>query len=129
MRFFLFILLLSIFACTPRPQTGDVNWSNIQELNSKALTIGQKVKPILEDLEQKRNSINIQGRALTEQEIQFVEEVEKLMSRFGDWDQKRINLPDFEEKFEGNLNSLFKSEQASLDTIQAIQKAVQSLSQ
>lgn len=66
------------------------------QIHQQALEIEQKVKPRLEALIQEKNRINIQGRALTEAEIAFVNQVEALEKSYAFWEENHVEVPGFE---------------------------------
>ena len=65
------------------------------DIHNEAINIGLKVAPQLEAMKQRRNQINIQGRALTEEEIQFVGKIDQLESSHRFWLEHLIEVPGF----------------------------------
>jgi len=65
------------------------------DIHNEAINIGLKVAPQLEAMKQKRNQINIQGRALTEEEMQFAAKVDQLESSHRFWLEHLIEVPGF----------------------------------
>lgn len=61
--------------------------SEIKELHANSRQAGDEVAPKLEALTQRANSINIQGRALTPEEIEFTGQVASLQETFAQWNK------------------------------------------
>lgn len=90
--------------------------------NAKATTLYQQaaeiekiIAPTIEDLEQEKNSISIQGRALTEAELQKIDQIDALLDRYA-W---------FKENHQNSKG--IKTQKACLETIQWIQKQLPEL--
>lgn len=66
------------------------------EVHQKAVDIEQQVTPKLDALVQQKNQINIQGRALTTEETEFVKKVESLESSYAYWQENHVEVPGFE---------------------------------
>lgn len=78
------VAFLSIFfAC------GNENQQNpeeeIMELHNSSKKIGEEVAKMVEELSQQKNSINVQGRSLTDKENSFTIMVSSLESDFANW--------------------------------------------
>ncbi len=125
---FLFLGLLFLYACAPKLQAGDKNFAAAKTLEEEALQIGRQVEAAMYELEQKRNQINVQGRALKPREMEFVNSVEKLRTRFENWKKNKVELPASADRYRGGSQNLLKIQQANLETIKAIQKAARDLS-
>ena len=72
-------MLALVFACRPSLV------ERVNELHRASRQIESEVAPKLEDLIQQKNSINIQGRALTSEEIEFSGKVSELEATFARW--------------------------------------------
>lgn len=71
-------------------------------IHAKALQIEQGLKPQLGELIQLKNSINVQGRALTESEIAFVEKVNSIENSYAYWKENHVEVPGYEHQHEEN---------------------------
>ncbi len=65
------------------------------QLHQEAVKTGEKVREQLEALTQRKNSLNIQGRALTPEELDFIRQVEALEYRFREWAESHVDDPEF----------------------------------
>ncbi|MCO6480480.1 MAG: hypothetical protein J5I94_27810, partial [Phaeodactylibacter sp.] len=65
------------------------------ELHQEAVRTGEEVKVGLEILTQRKNSLNIQGRALMPEELDFIRQVEALEYRFREWAESHVDDPEF----------------------------------
>jgi len=86
----LFLIAILIFSCSPNY---DEILKEATEVYKQSLEIEQEILPKFEELEQASNSINIQGRALTEEEIKFTRDVELLGLRLNYWKENHIEVP------------------------------------
>ena len=68
------------------------------DIHMEAFKIKQAVEPQLEQLVQRSNSIQIQGRALTEEEIKFTESVNTLVQQLEFWKENHLEVPGFEHE-------------------------------
>jgi len=95
------ILLFSLFgaalfcACTNASKQ-DPDLRKAAELHQEAIQIETAVKPLLEQLGQQKNALNIQGRALTEQEQHFIARIEGLEKSYDYWESNHVEVPGFE---------------------------------
>ena len=121
-RYILFFTIL-LSACTPRPQQGDV-LTEAQTIQAEALKIGEEVQKQLQELDQQRISIEVQGRALTSNELKFIADVNNLSSRFEEWQKEK---PKLAAKLKGPSASLLKKQKDYLGAIQSIKEKVNSL--
>jgi DNA repair exonuclease SbcCD ATPase subunit len=90
-----FFLLLTLTACV----SGDSADPKLEEaagLHEKGMEAEEALRPLLETLEKQQNQINIQGRALTDEEKSFVQSVSQLQQRFVQWKEERIEVPGHE---------------------------------
>jgi len=114
-RYTLFFTIL-LSACAPRPQQGEA-FSEAQAIQTEALRIGEEVQKKLQELDQQRISIEVQGRALMPKELQFIADVNNLAARFEEWQKNKIQIP---AKPKGSATTLLNKQKDYLDTIQAI---------
>jgi hypothetical protein len=63
------------------------------EIHEQSLAIEKEISTRFEELEQAKNSINIQGRALTEEEIKFTREVDLLGLSLNYWKENHLEVP------------------------------------
>lgn len=103
-------------ACAPRPKPGDV-LGQARSLLSEASETGSRTQILLQNLEQRRNGIAVQGRGLTDEELTFMNKVDHLLARFKDWEE---NLPELPNRVAGDPDTFLQKYQNYLDTIQAI---------
>ena len=96
------IAMLSInFACgsdaskTEDTQKEKVILKEASDIHNEAINLGLKIAPQLEAMKQRRNQINIQGRALTEEETQFTTKVDQVESSHQFWLEHLIEVPGF----------------------------------
>jgi hypothetical protein len=96
-QIFLTFLFLSIFACGGESTEHKI-LHQASDIHLEALKIKKELEPNLEQLRQLNNSIQIQGRALTPEEIKFAKEVNALESRLSHWEENHVDVPGFEEE-------------------------------
>ena len=88
-----------MMACSSQNQTNHGDNKVLQEaaeVHTEALKIEKEIQSKLEALQQRKNTINIQGRALTEAEIAFVNQVEALEASLRYWEENHVEVPGFE---------------------------------
>ena len=66
------------------------------DIHMEAIKIQKEMEPELEQLRQMSNSIQIQGKELTQEEITFTKEVTSLERRLQYWEENHIEVPGFE---------------------------------
>lgn len=62
-------------------------------IHLEAVELEQQVKPKLDELIQQKNSINIQGRSLTAQELAFAQKVESIENSYAYWEENHVEVP------------------------------------
>ena len=97
----IFTVLLLIFSC------GDSNnkdqlMKEALDIHNQTMAMEKEILPKLEELEQAKNSINIQGRALTDEEKAFVRKVELLNLSLEHWQENHIEVPGAEHDHTGH---------------------------
>lgn len=112
--------LLLLFLClgmTCQRQTSSIstNQQAAREIYEQAATIQAELIPILKQLEQEKNSISIQGRALSEAEIKKINQIEAIQTRYA-W---------FEENYKPQQS--LKDQRECLDTLNWIQRKIKTL--
>lgn len=91
MKYFnLFLITILIFGCS---SGNEKILKEATEIYKQSLEIEQEVLPKFEELEQAKNSINIQGRALTEEEIKFTRDVDLLGLSLNYWKENHLEVP------------------------------------
>ncbi len=138
MRSYFFSFMLIIFAwmqaCSPHSKTHEQVVNESDKINLEIQTALDELNPKLESLIQLRNSISVQGRALSDTEIKFVDKVETIMGGFDSWKEKyfeaqvmvdQLRSPDVNKKVSpGNVLKLMNEAKASIFEIrQSIVKA------
>ena len=151
LRYTLFtILLCTVFACQRNTDSGaDQVLEEAGKIHLQAVEIDKTVKPLIAQLEQERNQINIQGRALSEGEIQRVQQIESILASYDWFNENHVEVPglehdhdhDHDHDHEGHdhdhdhdhdhgpglelsPNDMLLVQKEFLDTIQSIQKRV-----
>lgn len=71
-------------------------------IHMEAVKLEAALKADLEELIQRKNSINIQGRALTEEEMQFVGKVEAIEASHQFWTDNHVEVPGFDHHDHGD---------------------------
>lgn len=84
-------------------------------LFQQSAEIARQIAPTVENLEQEKNNISIQGRALSEAEIRKIDQIDALLNRY-DWFKKNHQA-----------SNKFKEQKACLETIQWIQNQLAAL--
>jgi hypothetical protein len=104
------------------------------EIHDQSLEIEKEVAKKFDSLEQISNSINIQGRALTEEEIKFTREVELLGLSLNYWQENHLEVPQNDELGKNNHSEVKFSAQDILtiqqefnDSIIAIQAKLKTI--
>ena len=72
------------------------------QIYNESIEIEKEIDPRFEALEQTKNSINIQGRALTEEEIKFTREIDLLGLSLKYWKENHLEVPSAEELGKNN---------------------------
>ncbi len=91
-----FFLLLGIVACNTGNSEDQKILQQAADLHKKALEKGKGVKEKIVQLTQTKFNIQVQGRALTEQEIKFSEAVGEIEGEFNAWEENHVEVPGFE---------------------------------
>ncbi|MBI5914346.1 MAG: hypothetical protein HY842_03150 [Bacteroidetes bacterium] len=110
------VMLTAVFACQPNLEP------QIKQLHEQSLAVGSEVAPKVEALAQQKNSINIQGRALTQEEILFTKDADSAEATFVNWNKEMKQA----EAMPANQERL-TLEQALYDAILVFQKQVETL--
>ncbi len=95
----LLIALFGIVACGTDEQA-EAQMQQAAAIHAESVELEQEIKPQLETLVQAKNSINVQGRALTPKEQLFVKKVEQLEQTYHFWEDNHIGVPGYESEHE-----------------------------
>lgn len=99
--FFSFALILS--ACNTGAAS-DPLLVEAFDFHTKAIEVEKIFVPKLEELRNKKNGIQIQGRALTEDEMSFIDATNRMESTYESWQKNRIEVPGFEHAHDHSGN-------------------------
>jgi uncharacterized protein YcfL len=91
-------LLLTTFLIFSCSSSNEKILKEASELHEQSLNIEKEVLSKFEELEQTKNSINIQGRALTEEEIKFTREVDLLGLSLNYWLENHPQVPQIDQQ-------------------------------
>jgi hypothetical protein len=80
---------------------------------AEALQLGDTVKAQIQELDQRRISIEVQGRALMPEELVFIEKVNQLTARFSEWEREGPDL-------KGKPAAVLQDQQHYLQTVKSI---------
>ena len=89
-----FFLLFFVVACHQHSE----EYKTLEKaaaIHNEAVKLEAGLRADLEKLIQKKNSINVQGRALTEEELQFVKNVNALESSHQFFTENHVEVPGF----------------------------------
>ncbi len=92
---FLFAVCL-FFSCGENAE--DKILHEAHNIHLEAFKIKQAVSPQIEQLLQRSSGLQIQGRALTEDEIKFTTQVNNLAKKFEYWKENHLEVPGFEHE-------------------------------
>ena len=126
------ILLLSTIVLLGCPPSNENTLKEATEIYNRSLEIEKEIQPKLEELIQARNSINIQGRALTAEEIQFTDEVNALAERLDSWHKTLPEIPqsgqqEIADAEKPSASELLAKQKEAHDAIVAIRASLDSL--
>lgn len=134
--FSLFLLL----GCSPKTEpNSEIHLSKALNLLSETLNTEALLKPLLNELQQQNNNIQIQGRALTDAELKRTAEIDQLLQDYKDWDAALVLLPGFEAQIKGHeehahqspatikAKALYELQQKSRETLGKIKDRAEAL--
>lgn len=122
MRFLPFLYILILLACNSAKKENPA-LKEAAQTQEQALQIEKQVVPQLEELEQIKNSISIQGRALTPKEQTLLQQIERIQASYAAWKE----MPDYKYKTQNhsaNPENLIVTQRAFRDSIVLIQQRV-----
>ena len=97
--YFLFFLLV-LASCSSSNTADDKFLEEAKDLHLEALSIEKDAKVVLDQLDQLSIQLNVQGRALTPEEISFVDLVASIHKRYDYWEENHIEVPGLEHSHE-----------------------------
>ena len=139
---FFTILLLTSFACQRQSDNAsDKLLEEAAQIHMNAVEVEKKIKSSISQIEQERNQINIQGRALTPEEIQRVAQIESILASYDWFKDNHVEVPGAEHDhdhhdhdhdhdhdhgpgLELEPKDMLLVQQEFLDTILSIQKRI-----
>lgn len=96
LNFMLVVCLSLLLSCEENAE--DKILHEAHDIHLEAFKIKQAVAPQIEQLLQRSNSIQVQGRTLTEEEINFTTQVDNLAKQFEYWEENHLEVPGFEHE-------------------------------
>jgi len=89
-----------LFSCgnTAKTPSDDPMLKEANDYHLKAMAVEKEIKPLFEELRNQKNGIQVQGRALTKEEMDFVDYVNKMETIYGNWEGNRLEVPGFEHE-------------------------------
>lgn len=96
MRILLLTVTVMVLAACGSSQKDKAILEEAGEVHTEAMEIEQNIKPQLEELAQLKNSINVQGRALTPEEIKLVERIGSIQNSYAYWETHHMEVPGHE---------------------------------
>lgn len=115
----IYFLLLTTLILSSSNTCNDQLLEQIQVLHTQNTELEKETAGLIDSLVQIRNRINIQGRALTEEEIARVGKIDALEQRWQDWET------DFQAITPSKVAK--RSRKSVLETQQALQQSLQAL--
>lgn len=92
---YLLALFFALSACTDKSADKQM-LEQAAAIHLEADQLEKAVKPLIEELVQRKNSINIQGRALQAEELDFVAEVESVETAYRFYVDNHAEVPGFD---------------------------------
>lgn len=89
--------ILFLFSCSTSKNVDNQVLEEAFNIHSESTSIENGLLSKIEDLNQIKNQINIQGRALTEDEILITEKIDKTLASHKFWKDNLPTVPGFEE--------------------------------
>ena len=112
-------------ACTPKVKdAGTAYFAQADALKTETASIQQSIKEDLETLLQQRNSIMVQGRALTESELAFIDGVNGILESQDRLGQYLEDITKSEDAYEPNGKELLYLNEQANQLIKQIQNKI-----
>lgn len=109
---YLILSILLLGACAPRPQAGKM-MAEAETIQAEAFHLGETVQAQLQELDQRRISLEVQGRALLPEELAFIDKVNQLTARFAGWEKAAPDL-------KGKPEAVLQDQKDYLQTVKSI---------
>ena len=126
-----FLLLLCLFFgsnCSSSIKDAGVDYfAQANELKAATETIQLSIKEDFQNLRQQRNNIKVQGRALTETELAFIDGVNDLIAEQGKLQAYQDDIAKSEDAYEPNGKELLYLNEQANQLVKQIQKKIAKL--
>ena len=127
-------LLISflLVSCNTSSSTASISPQAIA-IHEEAVKMKEEVMPLLEELIQRRNQLSVQGRALTQEEKNYIDSVYALEGSFQEWTEKQVDASGQTVSGEGQALQLSSPKMLTLqqqqrDAIARLKESVMELS-
>lgn len=122
------LVVFSVTACTPKIQEASADYiKQATALKTETHNIQQSFKETIQNLRQQRNNIMVQGRALTEAELLFIDKVNEIISDQGELDRYLADIDKSENAYDLNGKELLYLNQQANQVAKKIQKKIQKI--
>jgi len=131
-KFFIILLLLAacLVACTPKIKDAGVDYfAQADTLKIATDSIQLSIKEAVQNLRVERNNIMVQGRALTAQELTFIDEVNEIIADQGKFFEYQDDIAKSEDAYEPSGKELLYLNEQANQLIKKIQKKIAKLKQ
>lgn len=88
-----FLSVCVLLSCAIKKNLQQAILNEATTIHQDAQKLGSQATVLLADLLQQRNSIQVQGRQLTQTEMDFTEKVDDLRGQFQTWEYEEPKLP------------------------------------
>ncbi len=117
-----------MIACSPKINDAGVDYfAQANELKAATDSIQLAIKEDLQNLRQQRNSLMVQGKALTEAELTFIDEVNDIIDIQGKLQAYQADITKSEGAYEPNGKELLYLNQQANQLITQIQQKITKL--
>jgi len=124
-RLVIFSLIMVFFACTPKIQEAStIDFDKANSLKSETAELQLSIKDALQDLLNQRNNIRVQGRALTDGELKYIDNVEEIMADQEKLEAFQDDIIKSEGAYEPNGKELLYLNEQANKLVKKIQKKV-----
>jgi hypothetical protein len=104
MRLLLFLSIGIWLACNTAKKEDPV-LKEAAEAHRQALEVEKAVAPLLGELVQVKNNLNVQGRTLTPEEQSVIQAVESIEASYSRWEETHVEVPGYEHEAEGDSHA------------------------
>lgn len=127
-KIFLISLLAVVVACSPKIKDAGVDYfAKANELKATTESIQLSIKETIQQLRQERNNIMVQGTALTESELAFIDGVNAIMEDQGKLQAYQADIAKSEDAYEPNGKELLYLNEQANQLVNKIQKKIKKL--